>query len=128
MNHPSRRHIAMAIASLYVAALPAAARAQAPADYGPVSANVVEIPYPRPVSTFAFKLYGKDVQMTYVDVKPIAVRVRACPGQQRETGEEGVAILHRHSTPVLVIGRDRAILLDLARKSTRPPEPSIHLA
>ena len=44
--------------------------AQAPADYGPVSANVAEIAYPHPVSTLAFVFYGKDVQMAYMDVKP----------------------------------------------------------
>ena len=32
---------------------------QAPADYGPVSADVTEIPYPHPVSTFAFVLVRK---------------------------------------------------------------------
>ena len=46
------------------------ALAQAPADYGPVSADVAEIPYPHPVSTLSFVLYGKDVRMTYMDVKP----------------------------------------------------------
>jgi pimeloyl-ACP methyl ester carboxylesterase len=44
--------------------------AQAPADYGPVSADVAEIAYPYPVSTFPFVLYGKDVRMNYMDVKP----------------------------------------------------------
>jgi pimeloyl-ACP methyl ester carboxylesterase len=44
--------------------------AQAPADYGPVSADVAEIPYPHPVSTLSFVLYGKDVRMAYMDVKP----------------------------------------------------------
>jgi len=46
------------------------AAAQAPADYGPVSANVEEIPYPYPVSTFTFVLYGQNVRMAYMDVKP----------------------------------------------------------
>jgi pimeloyl-ACP methyl ester carboxylesterase len=46
------------------------APAQAPSDYGPVSADVSEIPYPYPVSTFSFVLYGKDVRMAYMDVKP----------------------------------------------------------
>jgi pimeloyl-ACP methyl ester carboxylesterase len=46
------------------------ARAQAPADYGPVSMNVAEIAYPHPVSTMPFVLYGQNVQMAYMDVKP----------------------------------------------------------
>jgi pimeloyl-ACP methyl ester carboxylesterase len=70
MTELSRRLIGFTISSMAVAAMPIVARAQAPADYGPVSANVAEIPYPQPVSTLAFKLYGKDVQMTYMDVKP----------------------------------------------------------
>ena len=70
MNDLSRRIIAFAISSLGVSTVPNVAHAQAPADYGPVSANVAEIPYPHPVSAFAFKLYGKDVQMAYMDVKP----------------------------------------------------------
>ena len=45
-------------------------RAQAPADYGPVSADVTEITYPHPVSTFPFVFYGKDVRMAYMDVPP----------------------------------------------------------
>jgi pimeloyl-ACP methyl ester carboxylesterase len=59
-----------AAAALIVSLGPIAAVAQAPADYGPVSADVTEIPYPHPVSTFAFVLYGKDVRMAYMDVKP----------------------------------------------------------
>ena len=53
------------------------ARAQAPADYGPVSANVEEIPYPYPVSYVPFVLYGQDVRMAYMDVKPTGARERA---------------------------------------------------
>ena len=44
--------------------------AQAPADYRPVSADVAEIAYPYAVSTFSFVFYGKDVKMSYMDVKP----------------------------------------------------------
>ena len=46
------------------------ASAQAPADYGPVSVDMTDIPYPHPVSTFSFVLYGQDVRMAYMDVKP----------------------------------------------------------
>jgi pimeloyl-ACP methyl ester carboxylesterase len=45
-------------------------RAQAPADYGPVSVDMTDVPYPHPVSTFSFVLYGQDVKMAYMDVKP----------------------------------------------------------
>src|SRR6478736_4040426 len=44
--------------------------AQAPTDYVPVSANVEEIPYPYPVSYLPFVLYGQNVRMAYMDVKP----------------------------------------------------------
>ncbi len=44
--------------------------AQAPADYGPVSVDLTDVPYPHPVSTFSFLLYGQDVRMAYMDVKP----------------------------------------------------------
>jgi pimeloyl-ACP methyl ester carboxylesterase len=46
------------------------ASAQAPADYGPVSVDMVDVPYPHPVSTFEFVLYGQPVRMAYMDVKP----------------------------------------------------------
>jgi pimeloyl-ACP methyl ester carboxylesterase len=35
-----------------------------------VSVDLVDIPYPHPVSTFSFVLYGQDVKMAYMDVKP----------------------------------------------------------
>ena len=59
-----------ALAAGVLAATAPVAAAQAPADYGPVSADVSEIPYPHPVSFFPFVLYGKDVRMAYMDVKP----------------------------------------------------------
>lgn len=48
------------------------AGAQAPADYGPMSVDLADVPYPYPVSMFAFVLYGQDVRMAYMDVKPAA--------------------------------------------------------
>lgn len=60
---------ALAVTALSSTA-PISATAQAPADYGPVSADVAEIPYPYPVSTLSFVLFGKDVRMAYMDVKP----------------------------------------------------------
>jgi len=46
------------------------AHAQAPADFGPVSADVNEIQYPHPVSYLPFVFYGNNVRMAYMDVKP----------------------------------------------------------
>lgn len=46
------------------------AQVQAPADYGPVSVNLDDLPYPFAVSTLSFVFYGQDVRMTYMDVKP----------------------------------------------------------
>ena len=42
-----------------------------PASYGPVSINMEDVPYPFPVSHFSFTLYGQDVRMAYMDVKPV---------------------------------------------------------
>src|SRR5215510_375150 len=46
------------------------AQTQAPSDYGPVSVDLTDMPYPHPVSTLQFVLYGQDVRMAYMDVKP----------------------------------------------------------
>src|SRR5215475_8403619 len=46
------------------------AQTQAPADYGPVSVDLTDVPYRHPVSTLSFVLYGQDVRMAYMDVKP----------------------------------------------------------
>lgn len=39
-----------------------------PADWGPVSINLEDVPYPHPVSYLEFTLYGKDLRMAYMDV------------------------------------------------------------
>ncbi|MDG2090844.1 MAG: alpha/beta hydrolase [Gammaproteobacteria bacterium] len=44
--------------------------AEAPADWGPVSANFEEIPYPYPVHYLALKRFGQDMRMAYMDVPP----------------------------------------------------------
>jgi pimeloyl-ACP methyl ester carboxylesterase len=46
-------------------------RRQAPADYGPVSVDLTDMPYPHPVATWPFELYGHDVRMAYMDVTPV---------------------------------------------------------
>ena len=62
-----RRYVALA---LVVLGPSLAAQTQAPADYGPVSVDLADVPYPYPVATFSFVLYGQDVRMAYMDVKP----------------------------------------------------------
>lgn len=42
-----------------------------PADWGPMSINLEDVPYPHPVSFHAFNLEGQDVRMAYMDVAPV---------------------------------------------------------
>jgi len=44
--------------------------AEAPADWGAVSANFEEIPYPYPVHFLALNRFGEDMRMAYMDVPP----------------------------------------------------------
>jgi pimeloyl-ACP methyl ester carboxylesterase len=71
-----QRRSIMTVAAFVVGALTpfraAQAQAQPPADYGPVSVDLTDIPYPYPVSTLPFVVYGQDVRMAYMDVKPTA--------------------------------------------------------
>ena len=41
-----------------------------PADWGPMSINVEDVPYPHPVKFHDFVLQGHDVRMAYMDVAP----------------------------------------------------------
>jgi hypothetical protein len=69
-HHLSRRRrtiVRHAVWSLLVIATLPRAHAQAPADYGPVSVDLTDVPYPYPVSTLSFVLYGQDVRMAYMD-------------------------------------------------------------
>jgi pimeloyl-ACP methyl ester carboxylesterase len=43
-----------------------------PADWGPVSISLEEIPYPYPVSFLHRQLYGEDVRIAYMDAAPTA--------------------------------------------------------
>jgi pimeloyl-ACP methyl ester carboxylesterase len=45
--------------------------AAAPADWGPMSINLEDVPYPHPVKYFAFTVEGQDVRMAYMDVAPV---------------------------------------------------------
>jgi pimeloyl-ACP methyl ester carboxylesterase len=42
-----------------------------PADWGPMSINLEDVPYPHPVSFMPFSLEGQDVRMAFMDVAPI---------------------------------------------------------
>jgi pimeloyl-ACP methyl ester carboxylesterase len=50
----------------------ATAPASAPPDWGPVSINMEDVPYPHPVGFFDLELYGQEVRMAYMDVAPTA--------------------------------------------------------
>ncbi len=41
-----------------------------PSEWGPVSINLEDVPYPHPVSHLEFELYGERVRMAYMDVVP----------------------------------------------------------
>ena len=41
-----------------------------PADWGPMSINLEDVPYPHPVRYYTFNLEGQDVRMAYMDVAP----------------------------------------------------------
>jgi pimeloyl-ACP methyl ester carboxylesterase len=41
-----------------------------PADWGAMSINLEDVPYPHPVSFFSFALEGQDVRMAFMDVAP----------------------------------------------------------
>lgn len=41
-----------------------------PADWGPMSINLEDVPYPHPVKYLPFTLDGQDVRMAYMDVPP----------------------------------------------------------
>jgi pimeloyl-ACP methyl ester carboxylesterase len=61
---------------LLLAASPRAAAQEPPAmpppDWGPVSINLEEVPYPHPVASIDFALYGEPVRMAFMDVAPAA--------------------------------------------------------
>ena len=42
-----------------------------PADWGPMSINLEDVPYPHPVKYVSFALDGQDVRMAYMDAAPV---------------------------------------------------------
>ncbi len=61
-----------------------------PADWGPMSINLEDVPYPHPVSYMSFNLEGQDVRMAYMDVAP-ALLPR---GQVLNLSPKSVILLH----------------------------------
>lgn len=43
-----------------------------PADWGPISSTMEEVPYPYPVEYMELNLYGQDARLAYMDVAPTA--------------------------------------------------------
>jgi pimeloyl-ACP methyl ester carboxylesterase len=67
------RQITIALALSGVLLMPVTSSAQeppatAPADWGPMSINLEDVPYPHPVLYHSFNLEGQDVRMAYMDV------------------------------------------------------------
>jgi hypothetical protein len=54
----------------------------APADWGPMSINLEDVPYPHPVNYFAFTVEGQDVRMP--DIFDIGKRYQAIGNRYRE--------------------------------------------
>ena len=42
-----------------------------PAEWGPMSPSMEDVPYPYPVQHLSFTMYGQDVRMAYMDVSPV---------------------------------------------------------
>ena len=65
--------IALMLTGILCSAATAAAQeppAAPPADWGPMSINLEDVPYPHPVEYLPFTLEGQDVRMAYMDVAP----------------------------------------------------------
>ena len=71
-----RRTTIAALLLTAAVATPVALRAQEPpaappSDWGPMSINLEDVPYPHSVEYFSFALEGHDVRMAYMDVPPL---------------------------------------------------------
>jgi pimeloyl-ACP methyl ester carboxylesterase len=68
------RQFVVVFAVLFAASATATAQTEPPsappADWGPMSINLEDVPYPHPVSYLPFTLEGQDVRMAYMDVAP----------------------------------------------------------
>src|SRR5580765_8494029 len=61
---------ASAVATSSAAQAPAPAVMKAPADAKAFSPTLEDVPYPYPVHTLPFSMYGQHVRMAYMDVPP----------------------------------------------------------
>ena len=62
------------VASLHGGALKgqtASPPSEPPADWGAVSINLEDVPYPHPVQFLDRNLFGQDVRIAYMDVAPV---------------------------------------------------------
>ena len=57
---------------LLLLAIPTQAAAQ-PANWGPMSPSLEDVPYPHPVAYLSFTMFGQQVRMAYMDVPPSGV-------------------------------------------------------
>lgn len=68
--------VALVVGAVLSWTVPAGAQeppATPPADWGPMSINLEDVPYPHPVHYHSFNLEGQDVRMAYMDVAPRGV-------------------------------------------------------
>jgi pimeloyl-ACP methyl ester carboxylesterase len=70
MRHTFHVRVVCTLTTLLSAALVAAQEPPptAPPEWGPMSINLEDVPYPHPVSYLSFALEGQDVRMAYMDV------------------------------------------------------------
>ena len=74
-RRPSMRQITIALVLTGALSWAVSSSAQEPpatppADWGPMSINLEDVPYPHPVAYHSFNLEGQDVRMAYMDVAP----------------------------------------------------------
>ena len=85
----------------------------APGEWGPMSINLEDVPYPHPVSYYSFTLEGRDVRMAYMDVAPLAAAngrsVVLLHGMNffGEAWTDTIEILRKEGYRVIVPGPDR---------------------
>jgi len=75
---------------------PAEPPSEPPADWGPVSANFEEIPYPYPVNYLELTRFGQDMLMAYMDVAPTGT-----PNGQTVLWQHGMNFYSEAYTPTI---------------------------
>jgi pimeloyl-ACP methyl ester carboxylesterase len=108
------KRIAVAVVASIVAAAASGVAAQEPpaqppADWGAMSINLEDVPYPHPVKYLAFELDGQDVRLAYMDVAPTGAangrNVVLLHGMNffGETWTETIALLTKEGFRVIAI-------------------------